>query len=84
VVNGGTPIVVNDYTIANITEATTITTSVVKMYTFTIVKPVKCDIEVEYLPAPLISSVAILQTITPDEAGNVTLKVKSGTSSALK
>lgn len=84
VVNGGTPIVVNDYTIANITEATTITTSVVKMYTFTIVKPVKCDIEVEYLPAPLISSVAILQTITPDEAGNVTLKVKTGTSFSFK
>ena len=45
VVNGGSPIVENDYTIANITEATTITTSVVKMYTFTIVKPVNCDKE---------------------------------------
>lgn len=80
VVNGGTPIVENDYTIANITEATTITTSVVKMYTFTIVKPINCDIKVEYLPAPLISSVNVPLTITPDETGNVILKVKSGTS----
>lgn len=84
VVNGGTPIVENDFTIENVTETTTITTSVVKMYTFTIVKPVKCDIEVEYLPAPLISSVAVSLTITPDEAGNVTLKVKSGTSFSFK
>lgn len=84
VVNGGTPIVVNDYTIANITEATTITTSVVKMYTFTITKPVNCDFEVEYLPAPLISSVAVPLTITPEEQGNVTLKVKSGTSFSFK
>ncbi len=41
VVNGGTPIVENDYIIENVTETTTITTSVVKMYTFTIVKPDK-------------------------------------------
>ncbi|OCW94926.1 hypothetical protein A9168_04415 [Macellibacteroides sp. HH-ZS] len=84
VVNGGTPIVENDYIIENVTETTTIATSVVKMYTFTIVKPENCDIEVEYLPAPLISSVAGLLTITPDEAGNVTLKVKSGTSFSFK
>lgn len=84
VVNGGTPIVENDYTIANITGATTITTSVVKMYTFTIVKPENCDIEVEYLPAPLISEDPKFQTITPDEAGNVILKVKTGTSFSFK
>ena len=37
----GTPIVENDYIIENVTETTTIATSVVKMYTFTIVKPEK-------------------------------------------
>lgn len=84
VVNGGTPIVENDYIIENVTETTTIATSVVKMYTFTIVKPENCDIEVEYLPAPLISSVAVPLTITPEEPGNVTLKVKSGTSFSFK
>ena len=84
VVNGGTPIVENDFTIENVTETTTIATSVVKMYTFTIVKPENCDIEVEYLPAPLISSVAVPLTITPEEPGNVTLKVKSGTSFSFK
>ncbi len=84
VVNGGTPIVENDYIIENVTETTTIATSVVKMYTFTIVKPENCDIEVEYLPAPLISEDPKSQTITPDEAGNVILKVKTGTSFSFK
>ncbi|WP_446785836.1 T9SS type A sorting domain-containing protein [Macellibacteroides fermentans] len=84
VVNGGTPIVENDYTIANITEAITINTSVVKMYTFTITKPANCDFEVEYFPAPLISQNSLSQTVTPDEAGDVTLKVKNGTSFSFK
>ena len=80
VVNGGAPIIQNEYVIAAVTENTSITTSVVRMYTFTITKPVKCDIQVDYVPAPLVSNVAIPLTITPDEAGNVILKVKTGTS----
>ena len=39
VVNEADPILENDYLIEDVTEATTIATSVVKMYTFTITKP---------------------------------------------
>ena len=84
VVNEADPILENDYLIENVTEATTITTSVVRMYTFTITKPVKCDFEVEYMPAPLESRVLVTKTFTPDEAGDVTLKVKAGSKFSFK
>ena len=84
VVNEADPILENDYLIENVTEATTITASVVRMYTFTITKPVKCDFEVEYMPAPLESRVLVTKTFTPDEAGDVTLKVKAGSKFSFK
>lgn len=79
VIDGGDPIVENDYIIPSVAGNLTITTSVVRMYTFTLAKPANCDIEVEYFPAPLISSNAKLLTITPAETGDVVLKVKNGT-----
>lgn len=84
VVNEADPILVNDYLIENVTEATTITTSVVRMYTFTITKPVHCDFEVEYMPAPLESRVLVTKPITTDVAGDVTLKVKAGSKFSFK
>ncbi|MDD3254395.1 MAG: T9SS type A sorting domain-containing protein [Parabacteroides sp.] len=84
VINEADPILENDYLIEDVTEATTITTSVVRMYTFTITKPVKCDFEVEYMPAPLESRVLVTKTFTPDEEGDVTLKVKAGSKFSFK
>lgn len=76
-INRGEPIIQNPYTFTNVTEELTIESTVVKMHTFTITKPLNCNIEVEYFEAPLISSDKTVKTITSADP-DVILKVKSG------
>ena len=67
-------------TIETVAAPLTITGSVVKMYTYTVTKPVNCDVVVTYTSALTSPSVESSVTITPTSLDDACiLKVKKGT-----
>ena len=71
-------------TIETVAAPLTITGSVVKMYTYTVTKPVNCDVVVTYTSALTSPSVELSVTITPTSLDDACiLKVKKGTPLAI-
>lgn len=71
-------------TIETVAAPLTITGSVVKMYTYTVTKPVNCDVVVTYTSALTSPSVESSVTITPTSLDDACiLKVKKGTPLAI-
>ncbi len=76
---GGINHVDNPYSIESMNGNLTVSTSVVLMRTITVTKPENCNVVINYMPTPSVSTTRVDTIITPSVPANVDLKVKDGT-----
>lgn len=76
---GETSITDNPHTITSVESNITISSSVVRMRSLTITKPVNCTVKVSYTPSPTVSADVREEEYTSSTAEDVVLKVKDST-----
>ena len=76
---GETAVTDNPHTITSVESDITISSSVVRMRSLTITKPVNCTVKVSYIPSPSVSADVLEEEYTSSSAEDVVLKVKDST-----
>jgi len=76
---GETVVTDNPHTITSVESDITISSSVVRMRSLTITKPVNCTVKVSYIPSPSVSADVLEEEYTSSSAEDVVLKVKDST-----
>lgn len=76
---GETAVTDNPHTITSVESDITISSSVVRMRSLTITKPVNCTVKVSYIPSPTVGTEVLEESYDSSSEADVVLKVKDGT-----